>query len=62
MDLRYWPSVRDVTLQLKISQPYVHALLRSGKLRMFRTRAGILIDPDSVAEFVATWKPQRRSA
>ena len=62
MDVIQWPSVRDVCGQLNLSPPYVHELVRRGKLRMVRTRAGILIDPTSVSEFVASWKPRRRIA
>jgi hypothetical protein len=53
MDPLAWPSVRDVTSTLGVTQPYVHLLIRRGRLRVVRTRVGMLVDPVSVEEFAA---------
>jgi hypothetical protein len=53
MELLDWPSVRDVCRILDVTQPWVHALIKAGKLRIVRTRVGILVEPHSVELVVA---------
>ncbi|HEX9414874.1 MAG TPA: excisionase family DNA-binding protein [Ktedonobacterales bacterium] len=62
IEIAQWPSIRDVCGQLNVTQPYVYRLLMRGKMRFVRTRVGILVDPESVAQFVANRKPPRRIA
>jgi hypothetical protein len=62
MDLLEWPSVRDVTGILGVTQPYVHLLIRRGRLSVVRTRVGILVDPRSVEEFAAQRAARTRRA
>jgi hypothetical protein len=56
MELLDWPSVRDVCRILDVTQPWVHVLIKSGKLRIVRTRVRILVDPRSVEEVAAERK------
>jgi hypothetical protein len=60
MELLDWPSVRDVCRILDVTQPWVHVLIKSGKLRIVRTRVGILVDPRSVEEVAAQRKARAR--
>jgi hypothetical protein len=48
-----WPSVRDVTRQLDVSQVYINRLLRRGVIHGVHTRVGWLVDPESVRVFEA---------
>lgn len=52
-DVASWLNVRDPGKALDLSVGYIHVLMRMGKLRGVRTRAGWLIDPRSVAELKA---------
>jgi excisionase family DNA binding protein len=60
MELLEWVSVRDVCQMLGVTQPWVHVLIKAGKLRIVRTRVGILVDPRSVEEVAAQRKARTR--
>lgn len=60
MDILEWPSVRDVTRILGVTPPWVHSLIKAGKLRIVRTRVGILVDPRSVEEVAAQREVRRK--
>jgi hypothetical protein len=46
-----------------VVQSRVAELIRTGRLRIYRTRVGILVDPESIARYAAERKPRpRRSA
>jgi len=48
-----WPSVRDATRQLDVSNVYVLRMIRQQRIRAARTRLGWLLDPRSLAAFEA---------
>jgi hypothetical protein len=48
-----WPSVRDVTRQLDLSQVYINRLLRRGVIQGVHTRVGWLVDPESLRVYAA---------
>ena len=60
-DVSLWPTVRDVALQLGVSEAYVRKLIALGRLHTFTVRLGMLIDPATVAAYEATRSPIRRS-
>jgi hypothetical protein len=63
LDRSEWPSVADTCRELNVVQSRVAELIRTGRLRIYRTRVGILVDPESIARYAAERKPRpRRSA
>jgi hypothetical protein len=56
-----WPSVRDVTRQLDLSQVYVNRLISRGVIHAVRTRIGWLVDPESVRVY-ASERAARKAA
>jgi excisionase family DNA binding protein len=66
IDVSTWLTVRQVTRQLNLSQPYVSRLILSGRLSAVRTPLGYFVSPESVAALKAerTASPivQRRAA
>jgi excisionase family DNA binding protein len=58
-DASEWPSVRDVGYETRLSVPYVMQLIHTGKLYAIKTRAGYLVDPASVAAWLAAREAKR---
>lgn len=46
-DITQWVSVRDTAHALGISRQRVYKLIQLGKVRVERTRVGMLVDPES---------------
>ncbi|WP_047866697.1 MerR family transcriptional regulator [Rubrobacter aplysinae] len=53
-ELEKWPSVTDTAGELGCSRQWVHKLFEAGELHGVKTRAGLLLDPESVSEYVAS--------
>lgn len=60
VDVIEWPAASDVARHLDVSASYISRLIRTGRLRVVRTRLGNLIDPLSVEEYAKTRRPVRR--
>lgn len=56
-----WPSVRDVTRQLDLSQVYINRLISRGVIYAVKTRVGWLVDPESVRVY-ASERAARKAA
>jgi 2,4-dienoyl-CoA reductase-like NADH-dependent reductase (Old Yellow Enzyme family) len=52
-DVRAWPSVSDVVHQTHYSPACIMQLIHAGELDAVQTRVGWLVNPESVADFMA---------
>ena len=52
-DMATWLGMTETARQMGVSRTYAFNLARAGRLRVFRTRIGWLVDPASIAEFQA---------
>lgn len=49
-EIAQWPNTTDVARQLAVSRQWVHKLYEAGELRGVKTRAGLLLDPESIED------------
>jgi predicted site-specific integrase-resolvase len=45
-----WPRTGETARRLEVSPAMVTIYLREGRLKFIRTKAGILVDPESIEE------------
>ena len=53
-------STRDAAKLLKVSDRRVRQLVTTGMLKARKVGGGYVVDEDALADFIRTWKPQKK--